>query len=367
MFQKAKQEEIKIRMALYGPSGSGKTYSALNMAQFLGQSIAVIDTEHGSSNRYARYFNFDVCRLDDPELVDYIKAIEAAERAGYDTVVIDSMSHAWYRELEMAGGNFNNWKNVRPLERKLIEAILGSKCHCIVTMRSKTEYVKQENAKGKTEMVKVGTAAIQAQGIEYEFDIVGVLTLEHIMNIEKSRCVELTGKDFLNPGQKVAEIMLAWANGQDVESLIFNSASQSQSKNNQPKGNPKIATTVSKTIQTSAPKPPKIWDTWRNSTDRNTWALSILPDADPEFLSRFFSGLKASNKDEKGALIVQSVMDFKEFGGYEKINAKSEQPESESVSVEPEKTDVESVKSESDESQESQTEIKNPEEAYSDF
>lgn len=323
MFKKAVQEQIKIRMAIYGPSGSGKTYSALNMAKHLGQSVAVIDTEHGSSNRYARYFDFDVCELDDPELGDYIRAVEAAERAGYDTIIIDSMSHAWYRELEMAGGNFNNWKNVRPLERKLIESILAAKCHTIVTMRSKTDYVKQENAKGKSEMVKVGTAAIQSADIIYEFDIVGVLTPEHIMNIEKSRCMELTGKDFLNPGQKVAEIMLAWAGGQDVSDMVFASAkNKNSSLQSTPKGRPQTETTAaSKTV-----KKTEIWDNWKSRTDAVNWALTLIPDADPEFLMKHNETMpKDPDKNVRGKNWVNAINDFKKFGGYQKLTVESSQ------------------------------------------
>jgi ATP-dependent protease Clp ATPase subunit len=45
MFQKATKAQSKLRLALCGPSGSGKTYSALSIAQHLGSTIAVIDTE----------------------------------------------------------------------------------------------------------------------------------------------------------------------------------------------------------------------------------------------------------------------------------------------------------------------------------
>ena len=53
MFQKAKREQSKLRLALIGPSGSGKTYSALLIAQGLGGKIAMIDTETGSGSLYA--------------------------------------------------------------------------------------------------------------------------------------------------------------------------------------------------------------------------------------------------------------------------------------------------------------------------
>jgi AAA domain len=216
MFQKATKTQSRLRFALCGPSGSGKTFSALNMAQYLGKTIAVLDTEHGSASKYADRFDFDVCDLSDHHPAKYIEAIKAANQAEYEVIVIDSLSHAWFSELELAGKGFDGWKNVRPLERALIDAMLGSRSHIIATMRSKTEYVLEEylNKSGKTCVApkKVGMAPIQASGIEYEFDVAGELNLEHILSISKSRCPELSNTTHLNPGQELAEILKAWLN-----------------------------------------------------------------------------------------------------------------------------------------------------------
>lgn len=100
MFVKATKDKIKIRLAISGASGSGKTYSALAIASHLATPVALIDTERGSASKYADKFNFDVCELTDFHPIRYIEAIQAAERAGYGTIVIDSLSHAWYWELD---------------------------------------------------------------------------------------------------------------------------------------------------------------------------------------------------------------------------------------------------------------------------
>ncbi len=214
MFKKATKSQIKIRFALAGASGTGKTFSALKIATYLGNSIALIDTEKGSSNRYADKFNFDVCELENHHPSRYIEAIQAAEQAGYEVIVIDSLSHAWFAELDIAAQNFNNWAKVRPIERKLIEAMTGAKCHIIATMRSKTEWVLEEtvNKQGKntTSPRKVGMAPIQTSGIEYEFDIAGELNHDHILTISKTRCSELVDRTFLNPGKELADILKAW-------------------------------------------------------------------------------------------------------------------------------------------------------------
>lgn len=214
MFQKATKTQARLRFAMCGPSGAGKTYSALKIAQHLGKTVAVIDTEHGSASKYADLFDFDVCNLEDFHPSKYMEAIKAAGHAGYDVILIDSLTHAWFAELEIAGKGFDGWKNVRPLERALIDAMLASPAHIIATMRTKTEWVLESyiNKQGKECVApkKVGTAPIQASGIEYEFDLAGEIDLNHLLTISKSRCPELSNTTHLNPGQELAEIMLAW-------------------------------------------------------------------------------------------------------------------------------------------------------------
>ena len=216
VFKKATKSNIKLRMAISGASGSGKTFSALAIASHLGNKIAVIDTENASASRYADFFNFDVCDLTIFHPAKYIEAIKEAENEGYDVIIIDSLTHAWYAELELAGKGFDGWKNVRPIERKLIEGMIGSKAHIIATMRSKTEYIMEEytakDGKVKSSPKKIGTAPIQASNIEYEFDIAGELDYEHILTISKSRCSTLSNRTFLNPGKDLALELKAWLN-----------------------------------------------------------------------------------------------------------------------------------------------------------
>jgi ABC-type dipeptide/oligopeptide/nickel transport system ATPase component len=214
MFTKATKTQARLRLALCGPSGSGKTYSALEIAKHLGTPIAVVDSEHGSASKYADRFDFDVCNLTDFHPSRYLEAIKAAGEAGYKVIVIDSLSHAWFAELELAGKSFDGWKNVRPLERALIDAMLAAPAHIIATMRTKTEWVMEEyvNKQGKTCSApkRIGTAPIQASGIEYEFDLAGEIDLNHLLTISKSRCPDLSNTTHLNPGKELADTMLQW-------------------------------------------------------------------------------------------------------------------------------------------------------------
>ena len=214
MFQKATKTQSRLRLALSGASGSGKTFSALAIASHLGQSIAVIDSERGSASKYADRFSFDVCELKEFHPSRYVEAIKAADSAGYDVIIIDSLSHAWFAELDMAGGNFSNWAKIKPLERALVDSMLSSSAHVIGTMRSKTEWIMTTttNKSGKETLMptKVGTAPMQAAGIEYEFDLAGELNSDHLLKISKSRCPELSNTTHLNPGRELAEMLLIW-------------------------------------------------------------------------------------------------------------------------------------------------------------
>ena len=135
-FTKATKRRAKLRLALCGPTGSGKTYSALAIAQGLGQRIALIDTECGSASLYADKFGFDVLELESGHPEGYIEAIHEAERAGYDVVIIDSLSHAWMGKdgaLELvdkaakrskSGNSYMAWREITPHHNKLVEAML---------------------------------------------------------------------------------------------------------------------------------------------------------------------------------------------------------------------------------------------------
>jgi hypothetical protein len=220
-FQKATKEQGRLRMALIGPAGSGKTYTALTLAASLGNKVAVIDTERGSASKYADKFDFDVLQLETFAPATYVQAIKAAAEAGYDVLVIDSLSHAWTGKegaLEMvdksakrsqSGNTFSAWRDVTPHHNALVDAMLQSDCHIIATMRTKTEYVI-ETRDGKSVPRKIGMAPIQRDGLEYEFDIVGDMTLDHDLIVTKTRCSTLTDAVVNKPGKEFAGIIKAW-------------------------------------------------------------------------------------------------------------------------------------------------------------
>lgn len=215
-FKKATKTQARARIFLMGPSGSGKTWTALELAAGLGAKIAVMDTEHGSASKYADRFAFDSMEPNSFEPEVYIAAIRAAEKDGYDVIVLDSLTHAWagkgglLEQADRAGGQFSAWKGLTPKHTALIEAIHAAKLHVIATARVKTEYVVEENERGKKAPRKVGLAAVQRDGLEYEFDVVANLAIDNSLTIEKTRCSALHGKFFRHQNTEIAAALKSW-------------------------------------------------------------------------------------------------------------------------------------------------------------
>lgn len=225
MFKKATKTQSRLRMAIVGPSGSGKTYTALGLASVLGERVAVIDTERGSASKYADLFEFDVVELGSFHPQKYIEVIIAAAAEGYDTLVIDSLSHAWVgadgvlaqvdrvTSRSNSKNSFAAWKDVTPLQNQLVDTILSSPLHVIATMRAKSEYVMEQiNQGGRTISVprKVGVAPVQRSGIEYEFDVVADMDIHNTMTVTKTRCSALNGAIIERPDASLAETLKAW-------------------------------------------------------------------------------------------------------------------------------------------------------------
>lgn len=228
-FLPATRAAVKARIALAGPSGSGKTYTALSLASRLGERIAVIDTERGRASLYSGLngWSFDTLNPQSFSPQSLTEALGVASGAEYDVVVVDSLSHYWMGVdgmLEQAdrkakGGNsFSGWKEVRPDERRMLDALASFPGHVIVTLRVKTEYVIEDNERGKKVPRKVGMKPEQREGIEYEFDVVGDLDLDNTLTVSKTRVPMLHGQVITKPGPEVGETIRDWlADGEEVE------------------------------------------------------------------------------------------------------------------------------------------------------
>ena len=217
-FQKATKTNSKLRLAITGTAGSGKTYGALLIAQGLGGNIAMIDTENGSGNVYADLCDYDICNLSAPyDPRRYVQCIHEAEQAGYNVIIIDSISHEWNGEggcldlhtKESAGGknSFAAWAKVTPLHNFFLQAILASSCHIIATIRSKADYIINDNR----QVQKVGIAPIQRDGVEFEFGTVFDVNDKHLTIVSKDRTRLFPDTPFqISPD--IGKALLKWLN-----------------------------------------------------------------------------------------------------------------------------------------------------------
>lgn len=223
VFERAVKEQENARIALEGPSGSGKTYSALSIAQGLGQNIAVIDTEKRSARKYASIFSFDTLAMYSYDPRDLPRALSAAAAREYDVVIVDSLSHFWMgkdgllsqvdrvNRQSKSGNSWSAWKDVTPMEQEMIDALLTYPGHVIVTMRTKTEWVIVEDERGKKTPTKIGTKAIQRDGLEYEFDLVGDLDVSNTFAVSKTRIDTLQpGYVIQRPGPELGQLVREW-------------------------------------------------------------------------------------------------------------------------------------------------------------
>ena len=168
--KKAERKGVCVAISLAGESGSGKTYSALRIARGLvgpNGKIGVIDTEQKRASLYADCFGgFDVIDLEPPFSPErYAEAIDTFKRAGYNAVVIDSMSHEWESEggiLDMAAKNeekaggkksIGAWREPKAKHRALMNKIVNAGMHIILCYRVKYEMVEQI-VNGKKTMIK---------------------------------------------------------------------------------------------------------------------------------------------------------------------------------------------------------------------
>jgi len=171
-FRRAVREQVPLLIGLAGGTGSGKTFSAMRLAVGLsgGKPFAVIDTEAGRAKHYAERFEFDHGDLRPPFRPEtYIAAIEAADKAGYPVIVVDSMSHEWTgdggvldwqrEEFQRLGARESarllSWSAPKQSHKQFVSRLLQVRAHLILCFRAepKIDMVKNPDT-GKTEIVE---------------------------------------------------------------------------------------------------------------------------------------------------------------------------------------------------------------------
>lgn len=245
MFKKATKEKSKLRLALFGPSGSGKTFTALRIGKGIGGNIAVIDSERGSSSKYSDRFEFDVCDLEDKSIEGYITAINFAAGENYPVLIVDSISHGWQELLakidklaatKFKGNSWGAWSEGTPIQKRMIDCILNYPGHIITTMRSKTEWAISTGANGKSKPERLGMAPEQGKGIEYEFDLLMEMNLDHDGHVLKDRTGKYQDKVIPMPGEEFGNALAKWLDEgisivDEIEKLVAGCQTEDDWKN----------------------------------------------------------------------------------------------------------------------------------------
>ncbi|MFG3602566.1 AAA family ATPase [Micromonospora chersina] len=245
-FMPASRKKAKGRIALAGPSGAGKTLTGLKLLYTLTgavtiadgtERIAFVDTERDSADKYAvnpelpgvgdmtpdeaggyGFSKISPVRYDPRQLVELI---DEAAVAGYTGFMLDSASHYWFGPggiLELVdlfarnhgGRSMDGWKDVRPIERAYIEALMSFPGHVVVCLRSKQKYEVTEGSDGRKKVSKLGLQPDQRDGLEFEFDLVGDLDQDHYLRVTKSRCDALADQVIHKPDAELGLQLLDW-------------------------------------------------------------------------------------------------------------------------------------------------------------
>jgi hypothetical protein len=190
----------------------------------LAEKVAVIDSERNRALEYMDRFMFRHFAPQRFDPRDLCSLLARAGEHGYGCIVIDSLSHYWMGSagaLEIVddaaagsrGNSMAGWKAYRPLESRMLNALLGFPGHVIVTMRVKTAYVIEKDEHGKSVPRKVGLKPDQREGIDYEFSLIGEMDRDHVMTVTKSTCPALVDQTIRNPGADVAMALKTWMSG----------------------------------------------------------------------------------------------------------------------------------------------------------
>ena len=205
MFQRAEPKQLSLKMLIYGSSGAGKTFTALKLASNFEKSIAVINTESDAIRNLSGIapdqipWEFDICDIKDSQSL--FLALENAK--SYGTVIIDSLS---VLENSITASN----------QVKFTELLRKHGSHVICTARV-----------GESE-----TAPYLPHHLEYEFDLIAKIDVNHQLTIIKSRYPNLKYSSAILPTREFAiDLITATSLKKPTQITTPNSNEDHQTKN----------------------------------------------------------------------------------------------------------------------------------------
>lgn len=186
-FVTAVRRSVPLLISISSVSGGGKTYSALLLASGIAGpngKVGFLDTENGRGTMYADSpgivkalpDGYVYSRLDPPFSPErYVAKIQAAEKAGINVLVVDSVTHEWEGIggcTEIAEKNklrgMPNWSKAKMEHKRFMNQCLSTNMHLIfcIRAREKTKIVKDAN--GKETFVPIGVQPVTEKNFVFE-------------------------------------------------------------------------------------------------------------------------------------------------------------------------------------------------------
>jgi len=198
--------------------------------------IVGIDTEAGRMTHYADRFKFDHGDMKPPfSPAHYLEAIEAADKAGYAVIIIDSATHEWAgdggcldmqeKELErMAGNDWGKrervkmaaWIKPKMEHKRMMSRLLQCRAHIIMCFRAEEKVEIKKGADGKQMIVPIGFQPICEKNMPYEATVSFLLadTKAHLPTPIKLQDQHKPFFPLDKPiDEKCGEKLAAWAKG----------------------------------------------------------------------------------------------------------------------------------------------------------
>lgn len=215
----ANRSGSKMFIQLAGLSGCGKTLSALLLARGMvgnGGKIGFIDTEQKRASLYAdKAGGFKVINMEAPFSPErYIEAINVFKEAGYDCVIIDSMSHEWEGVggiIDMADNQkygsgkpmqgMSKWNVPKLKHKRMMNHLMQCGMHIIGCYRAKIP-LEEVMVNGKKQMKEGPMQICAEQKNIYDITISLILDEDTKFPAVHKKCPEdiewlFTGKDFI--------------------------------------------------------------------------------------------------------------------------------------------------------------------------
>lgn len=226
---------MKLLISLFGLSETGKTYSALKLAAGMEpdpRKRGLLDTEGGQRGRAymsAVEGGYMYGALTPPFTVErYIEALMDFVDAGVTTLVVDSVSHAWFGEggiLDMAEQSTDKGQAKWAKPKRRLAKLTGKWMHCglqlILCARGKQPLI-ESTVDGRKTLTPGPIVPIQEKSLRFDLTIMALMLGDGEFTVERKWGGKCPGelRPIFAAGDKMDEEMgrrlIDWIGGQDT-------------------------------------------------------------------------------------------------------------------------------------------------------